>query len=157
MLKSSSLRYHAWSPSNQFLLQEQHLLSPQQNCRKRALSEPSAGSLLAALLGALCDGQSHILGALGSPQQDGGCATCISKAMLTSWSYEVQMLTLIAKLRAAVLKECGKIVNLLLALSLLPMLYMANSQSCDYCQALHNHALYAHASQQCCGFCPRQF
>ena len=129
----------------------------QQNCRWRALSEPSAGSLLAALLGALCDGQSHILGALGSPQQDGGCATCVSKAMFTSWSYEFQTVLLIAKLRAALLQECGKTVHSLPALSLLLVLYMADSQSCNHCQALHNHAIYTHASQECCGFCPWQF
>lgn len=41
-------------------------------------SEPSAGSLLTALLGSHCDGQGHLLGALGSPQQERGSTACVN-------------------------------------------------------------------------------
>lgn len=64
---------------------------------------------------------------------------------------------LIATLRATVLQECAKIVNLLIALSFLPVLNMADSQSYNYYQALRNHASHAHASQECCEVCHRQF
>ena len=64
---------------------------------------------------------------------------------------------LIAKLRATVLRECAKIVDLLPPLSFLPVLYTADSQSYNYYQALRNHASHAHASQECCEVCPRQF
>ena len=45
-------------------------------------SDLAAGALLSALLGAHLDGQDHVLGALGAPEQDGPGAACVAASYL---------------------------------------------------------------------------